>query len=444
MRRFCRIDSQHVGCCKFNSAPDPSKAEQFVFCPATVVDKDACPDPFFKGAFSDVECPTAKGPPYLFKFDPSNPRPTMCSCEKAGGPNCPTPKLLAMYPRRPKPIPVDPSSSVSTLFASWMSAYAPPRLARGAASPAEDKAKLAAFTESVDTIKAHQAGPLAGSFTLALNEFAATPPAEFSKRFGLKAPSPQQRKKLLQKHAAPPRLAKSAAAGAEPPLPWALNWALKGSVTRSQDQGNCGYCFIYASVSAIEGFYSRRTGSLLKFDEQSIIDYMTAQNMDPCGGGQPADVMELVAKQGRGRMCVKATPATPFDKCAVDTGLTGAGIVSLLDVSTQADRERRLCEALTQHGVLVTAVDAQTSWSSYASGILLPQDSKTPAVVNHAVILVGYDDDIHGDQWWLLQNTWSPGWGEEGYFRLPRGPQAAKFGADGPFGLYTYDPVYCK
>jgi C1A family cysteine protease len=34
----------------------------------------------------------------------------------------------------------------------------------------------------------------------------------------------------------------------------------------------------------------------------------------------------------------------------------------------------------------------------------------------HAVLCVGYDD---AQQWWIVRNSWGPGWGMAGYFTLP-------------------------
>jgi cathepsin C len=40
--------------------------------------------------------------------------------------------------------------------------------------------------------------------------------------------------------------------------------------------------------------------------------------------------------------------------------------------------------------------------------------------VDHAVVAVGYGEE-NGQKYWLIQNSWGPDWGEDGFFRMARG-----------------------
>jgi hypothetical protein len=72
-------------------------------------------------------------------------------------------------------------------------------------------------------------------------------------------------------------------------------------------------------------------------------------------------------------------------------------------------------------GALDVAVLAQEDFSFYEGGIFsddlteasFPLEFYSPT--NHAVSLVGWDDD---EQVWILRNSWGPGWGEDGYMRI--------------------------
>lgn len=54
-------------------------------------------------------------------------------------------------------------------------------------------------------------------------------------------------------------------------------------------------------------------------------------------------------------------------------------------------------------------VDA-SNWSHYGKGIFNNCGKK----LNHAVLLVGYD--AAGN--WIVRNSWSKRWGEQGFIRL--------------------------
>merc|ERR1719162_32350 len=52
----------------------------------------------------------------------------------------------------------------------------------------------------------------------------------------------------------------------------------------------------------------------------------------------------------------------------------------------------------------------------YSRGIV--QASTKESVINHAVMLIGYGHE--GAGFWQIQNSWGPGWGENGTIRLLR------------------------
>jgi len=89
-------------------------------------------------------------------------------------------------------------------------------------------------------------------------------------------------------------------------------------------------------------------------------------------------------------------------------------------------------------GPLVVAVDAST-WGKYESGVYNGCNQTNPDL-DHAVQLVGYGKDkITGTDFWLIRNSWSPLWGEEGYIRIAR--QSSPFcGTD----IHPSDGMGCK
>lgn len=65
--------------------------------------------------------------------------------------------------------------------------------------------------------------------------------------------------------------------------------------------------------------------------------------------------------------------------------------------------------------------DAQ-SFKFYSSGVY-DDESCDASKLNHAVLLVGYGQE-DGEDYWLVKNSWSNKWGEQGYFRVAVAPDA--------------------
>jgi hypothetical protein len=77
--------------------------------------------------------------------------------------------------------------------------------------------------------------------------------------------------------------------------------------------------------------------------------------------------------------------------------------------------------ALVHQGPLAVSVAAASSWNRYWSGI--HSHCERDAVIDHAVVLVGYGHDTIRHKklgYWLLQNSWGDFWGEDGFIRLLR------------------------
>ena len=80
---------------------------------------------------------------------------------------------------------------------------------------------------------------------------------------------------------------------------------------------------------------------------------------------------------------------------------------------TQTGSEDSLAMCLAMYGPVAVAVDA-TDMQSYSGGIY-NNIRCNPHNLNHAVTVIGYTPDS-----WIIKNSWSTGWGEQGYMRLAR------------------------
>ena len=67
---------------------------------------------------------------------------------------------------------------------------------------------------------------------------------------------------------------------------------------------------------------------------------------------------------------------------------------------------------LYKYGPTVAAMNADSSVMKYVTDIY---NGNCPTRVNHAVTIVGYTA-----KYWIIKNSWGSGWGNKGFFKLPR------------------------
>jgi len=97
-----------------------------------------------------------------------------------------------------------------------------------------------------------------------------------------------------------------------------------------------------------------------------------------------------------------------------------------------------LMQAISSVGPVAVSVEAYT-WASYESGVF-DGCNKTNPDLDHAVQLVGYGTDPELGDYWLIRNSWSPAWGENGYIRIKKQGANASCGMD----LNPQDGSACK
>jgi C1A family cysteine protease len=78
--------------------------------------------------------------------------------------------------------------------------------------------------------------------------------------------------------------------------PESFNWVDEGVVNEIQDQGFCGSCWAFGTISNIEGVYALKTGELLKLSEQQLVD--CDENDLGCNGGDPINAFPYIQENG--------------------------------------------------------------------------------------------------------------------------------------------------
>ncbi|XP_044354517.1 cysteine protease XCP1-like [Triticum aestivum] len=80
-------------------------------------------------------------------------------------------------------------------------------------------------------------------------------------------------------------------------LPKAVDWRKKGAVTDVKNQGQCGSCWAFSTVAAVEGINAIVTGNLTALSEQELIDCSVDGNSG-CNGGMMDYAFSYIASSG--------------------------------------------------------------------------------------------------------------------------------------------------
>ena len=196
--------------------------------------------------------------------------------------------------------------------------------------------------------------------------------------------------------------------------PSSIDWRVKGAVTSVKDQGQCGSCWTFSATGAVEGAWVISTGMLVDLAEQELVDCATgiAYGSHGCSGGQMQGAFKFIIENGQ--CALSAYPYTAMDgscqKCSAV-----AHISSCSDV--KPNDQISLKAAVAQQPVAI-AISADTRlFQSYSSGVITSSSCYTS--LDHGVLIVGYGTE-NGQDYWLVKNSWSDTWGDNGYVKIAR------------------------
>ncbi|RVX09476.1 Senescence-specific cysteine protease SAG39 [Vitis vinifera] len=180
-------------------------------------------------------------------------------------------------------------------------------------------------------------------------------------------------------------------------VPSTVDWRKKGAVTPIKDQGQCGSCWAFSAVAAMEGITQLSTGKLISLSEQELVDCDTSGEDQGCSGAN-------YPYAGTDGTCNRKKAAHPAAK-----------INGYEDVP--ANNEKALQKAVPTN--LLPLPLMLRGLSSNSIQVVCLQVSVAQKL-DHGVAAVGYGTSDDGMKYWLVKNSWSTGWGEEGYIRMQR------------------------
>jgi len=210
-------------------------------------------------------------------------------------------------------------------------------------------------------------------------------------------------------------------------VPTAIDWRSNGGnwVTPIKDQQSCGSCVSFGTLATVES----RVRIACK-NATMDIDLAEA-HLFYCGCGNCcvpgwnfAPALDFCKNTGVGLEA--SFPYTPGNQPCK------AGVVPYVKINSWAailavsDRKN----ILATQGPVVGGLAIYADFYSYRSGVY--RVTSTDLRGYHAISVVGYDD---GQQCWICKNSWGPGFGESGFFRIGYGESLI----DTNFAFYDMD-----
>jgi len=206
-----------------------------------------------------------------------------------------------------------------------------------------------------------------------------------------------------------------------------LDWGDHGVLDRVVNQGDCGSCYTVATARML-GARNRIKNGNKNADGFSInFPLYCSEYNQGCDGGYAflqskwSEDVGIISEK-----CASAYGAQDCEamkaNCLSEQRLRAANHRYVGGFYGGSDEEDILRE-LTLNGPLVVSFEPKDDFMYYSKGIYKSNSDEIHQEwekVDHAVLAVGYGEE-DGQKYWRIQNSWGPGWGENGFFRIARG-----------------------
>lgn len=170
--------------------------------------------------------------------------------------------------------------------------------------------------------------------------------------------------------------------------------------------------------AAVEGKSSFGDEDLVSLSVQNLLD---CDYVDyGCDGGLMDNAFNFIANEGG----IDDWKSYPYEEQAREcrfepkkVAMDDFGAIVL----PEGD-EDKLKRVVATFGPVSVAIDASLpSFQMYKKGVYAPKTCKNQLTqLDHGVLVVGYGTDEKQGDYWIVKNSWSDTWGEQGYIRIAR------------------------
>jgi len=271
-------------------------------------------------------------------------------------------------------------------------------------SHAEFSKRFQAYKLNLDFVNGHKSE----SFKVGMNKFGDLSSKEFASIYnGLRVPEGYLHKSTPM-----------TATDAKVAVPASWDWRTSGAVTAVKDQGQCGSCWSFSTTGSVEGCHFLGSAkALVGLSEQNLVDCSVAQGNQGCNGGLMTQAMQyIISNNGIDTEASYPYTATGPNNCQYSASSIGSTETSFVNVNSGDEGD---LQAKVYTGPTSVAIDAsQSSFQFYTSGVY-NEPNCSSSQLDHGVLAVGWGTSS-GTAYWIVKNSWSTSWGQNGYIWMSR------------------------
>ncbi|MEW5994833.1 MAG: C1 family peptidase [Candidatus Zixiibacteriota bacterium] len=203
-------------------------------------------------------------------------------------------------------------------------------------------------------------------------------------------------------------------------LPERFDWRDSVDLPPVKNQGGCGSCWAFGTVGPLECNIRIWDGETVDLSEQWLVS--CNRNGWGCEGGWFAHdyhQWKTDACDSTGAVLEADYPYVAYDSPCSCPDPHPHRIKSWAFIGSQysVPGVSLIKQAILDYGPVSVAVYVNAAFQAYNGGVF--DGCVEDGQINHAVVLVGWDDTQGPYGVWFMRNSWGPGWGEEGYMRIP-------------------------
>jgi C1A family cysteine protease len=201
-------------------------------------------------------------------------------------------------------------------------------------------------------------------------------------------------------------------------LPTSIDYTSKWNAP-ARDQGQCGSCWAFATVGAVEAALKLKKGVTVDLAEQKLVDCAADYYKDDggCNGFYVSDTFDYVI--AKSLPLESASPYSAKERTCTSFTKTTNTIKDFYRI--EPNNEEALKEALVSIGPVAVCLHCSLdTFYNYKSGIwdgYSTSGQKCSEKCAHAVVLIGYGVE-KGTNYYLVRNSWGTKWGMAGYFKI--------------------------